>query len=332
MFEGTFIYFFLLFILYLIINISVRVCIANLLKKAKEKAWKAYIPFYTVYYLVNFLNLKKSVFFMTLIPFVNLYYYNIIIKKLLESYGQDSRESVLYLIIPLYKFPELVFKRPRIITNEYELTEGFIEDSNLLFNKETKNENSNTLTATMSNDFNQINEVPEINQNNTSVGGNFNQINPTAGNIGASQNSFNQINEVPEINQNSTSVGGNFNQINPTAGNIGTNQNSFNQINEVPEINQNNTFNNINNIQENSVTNNFDQSLFSSRNAEVTDSDLKENARNITHETYVEAPLEEKEEKPAVVPFEQGRPKVCPNCGATLSSSATTCFLCGHNL
>ena len=292
MFEGTFIYFFLLFILYLIINISVRVCIANLLKKAKEKAWKAYIPFYTVYYLVNFLNLKKSVFFMTLIPFVNLYYYNIIIKKLLESYGQDSRESVLYLIIPLYKFPELVFKRPRIITNEYELTEGFIEDSNLLFNKETKNENSNTLTATMSNDFNQINEVPEINQNNTSVGGNFNQINPTAGNIG-------------------------------------TNQNSFNQINEVPEINQNNTFNNI---QENSVTNNFDQSLFSSRNAEVTDSDLKENARNITHETYVEAPLEEKEEKPAVVPFEQGRPKVCPNCGATLSSSATTCFLCGHNL
>ena len=295
MFEGTFIYFFLLFILYLIINISVRVCIANLLKKAKEKAWKAYIPFYTVYYLVNFLNLKKSVFFMTLIPFVNLYYYNIIIKKLLESYGQDSRESVLYLIIPLYKFPELVFKRPRIITNEYELTEGFIEDSNLLFNKETKNENSNTLTATMSNDFNQINEVPEINQNNTSVGGNFNQINPTAGNIG-------------------------------------TNQNSFNQINEVPEINQNNTFNNINNIQENSVTNNFDQSLFSSRNAEVTDSDLKENARNITHETYVEAPLEEKEEKPAVVPFEQGRPKVCPNCGATLSSSATTCFLCGHNL
>ena len=292
MFEGTFIYFFLLFILYLIINISVRVCIANLLKKAKEKAWKAYIPFYTVYYLVNFLNLKKSVFFMTLIPFVNLYYYNIIIKKLLENYGQDSRESVLYLIIPLYKFPELVFKRPRIITNEYELTEGFIEDSNLLFNKETKNENSNTLTATMSNDFNQINEVPEINQNNTSVGGNFNQINPTAGNIG-------------------------------------TNQNSFNQINEVPEINQNNTFNNI---QENSVTNNFDQSLFSSRNAEVTDSDLKENARNITHETYVEAPLEEKEEKPAVVPFEQGRPKVCPNCGATLSSSATTCFLCGHNL
>ena len=295
MFEGTFIYFFLLFILYLIINISVRVCIANLLKKAKEKAWKAYIPFYTVYYLVNFLNLKKSVFFMTLIPFVNLYYYNIIIKKLLENYGQDSRESVLYLIIPLYKFPELVFKRPRIITNEYELTEGFIEDSNLLFNKETKNENSNTLTATMSNDFNQINEVPEINQNSTSVGGNFNQINPTAGNIGASQNSFNQINEVSEINQN-------------------------------------NTFNNINNIQENSVTNNFDQSLFSSRNAEVTDSDLKENARNITHETYVEAPLEEKEEKPAVVPFEQGRPKVCPNCGATLSSSATTCFLCGHNL
>ena len=273
MFEGTFIYFFLLFVLYLVIYITVRICIGSLLKRAKEEAWKAYIPFYTVYFLVDMLSLKKSVFYMTFIPVANLYYYNIIIKKLLENFGQDSKDSVLYLIIPLYKFPELVFKKPKYLANDYDLTEGFVEAENILFNKDNKDnkENEQPLMTSFTDDFNQINNISEVNST------------------------------VP---------------------------NNFNQINDVHDINQNNV---IDNTQ--STLYNSNQSLFNSRNAEVTDSDLNVNARKITHETYVEAePKEEEKEKPAIVPFAEGRPNFCPNCGARLSSSATTCFLCGHSL
>ena len=310
MFEGTFIYFFLLFVLYLVIYITVRICIGSLLKRAKEKAWKAYIPFYTVYFLVDMLSLKKSVFYMTFIPVANLYYYNIIIKKLLENFGQDSKDSVLYLIIPLYKFPELVFKKPKYLANEYDLTEGFVEAENILFNKDNKDnkENEQPLMTSFTDDFNQINNISEINSE--------------------VPNNFSQINDVRDINQNNIPVSNDYNQINNISEINSEVPNNFNQINDVRDINQNNI---IDNTQ--STLYNSNQSLFNSRNAEVTDSDLNVNARKITHETYVEAePKEEEKEKPAIVPFAEGRPKVCPNCGARLSSSATTCFLCGHSL
>ena len=310
MFEGTFIYFFLLFVLYLVIYITVRICIGSLLKRAKEKAWKAYIPFYTVYFLVDMLSLKKSVFYMTFIPVANLYYYNIIIKKLLENFGQDSKDSVLYLIIPLYKFPELVFKKPKYLANDYDLTEGFVEAENILFNKDNKDnkENEQPLMTSFTDDFNQINNISEVNS--------------------TVPNNFNQINDIHDINQNNTPVTNDYNQINNISEVNSTVPNNFNQINDVHDINQNNV---IDNTQ--STLYNSNQSLFNSRNAEVTDSDLNVNARKITHETYVEAePKEEEKEKPAIVPFAEGRPKFCPNCGARLSSSATTCFLCGHSL
>ena len=310
MFEGTFIYFFLLFVLYLVIYITVRICIGSLLKRAKEKAWKAYIPFYTVYFLVDMLSLKKSVFYMTFIPVANLYYYNIIIKKLLENFGQDSKDSVLYLIIPLYKFPELVFKKPKYLANDYDLTEGFVEAENILFNKDNKDnkENEQPLMTSFTDDFNQINNISEVNSE--------------------VPNNFNQINDIHDINQNNTPVSNDYNQINNISEVNSTVPNNFNQINDVHDINQNNV---IDNTQ--STLYNSNQSLFNSRNAEVTDSDLNVNARKITHETYVEAePKEEEKEKPAIVPFAEGRPKFCPNCGARLSSSATTCFLCGHSL
>ena len=384
MFEGTFIYFFLLFVLYLVIYITVRICIGSLLKRAKEKAWKAYIPFYTVYFLVDMLSLKKSVFYMTFIPVANLYYYNIIIKKLLENFGQDSKDSVLYLIIPLYKFPELVFKKPKYLANEYDLTEGFVEAENILFNKDNKDNKENEqplmtsftddfnqinniseVNSEVPNNFNQINDVHDINQNNTPVSNDYNQINNISEVNSTVPNNFNQINDVHDINQNNTPVSNDYNQINNISEVNSTVPNNFNQINDVHDINQNNTpvsndYNQINNISEvnSTVPNNFNQindvhdinqnnvidntqstlynsnqSLFNSRNAEVTDSDLNVNARKITHETYVEAePKEEEKEKPAIVPFAEGRPKFCPNCGARLSSSATTCFLCGHSL
>ncbi len=313
MFEGTFIYFFLLFVLYLVIYITVRICIGSLLKRAKEKAWKAYIPFYTVYFLVDMLSLKKSVFYMTFIPVANLYYYNIIIKKLLENFGQDSKDSVLYLIIPLYKFPELVFKKPKYLANEYDLTEGFVEAENILFNKDNKDnkdnkENEQPLMTSFTDDFNQINNISEVNS--------------------TVPNNFNQINDVPDINPNNILTSNDYNQINNISEINSEVPNNFNQINDVHDINPNNV---IDSTQ--STLYNSNQSLFNSRNAEVTDSDLNVNARKITHETYVEAePKEEEKEKPAIVPFAEGRPKVCPNCGARLSSSATTCFLCGHSL
>lgn len=133
--EGTGKYFLWLFLIFLIVYIAVKISLAFLLTRAKEKAWKGYVPIYTTYVFVRLLGLNKKIFYFSLIPFVNLYYYYIIIKELLKGYGQDSRQAIWFIIFPMYKFPELAFKRPKFLLNEYDLTEEFLETQDMLFNK-----------------------------------------------------------------------------------------------------------------------------------------------------------------------------------------------------
>ena len=60
--EGTGKYFWLLFFVFLIVYIAVKVSLGFLFKRAKLESWKAYIPFYTTYVLVN---LKTKPYFLS---------------------------------------------------------------------------------------------------------------------------------------------------------------------------------------------------------------------------------------------------------------------------
>ena len=132
-FEGTGKYFLMLFLVYLIIVLTVKISLSSLFKNANIKGWKAYIPIYNKYLLIDKLDLNRKVFFMSLIPLVNLYYYNIIIERMLEVYEQDTKESILFLIIPMYKFPELAIKNPPFKLHLYDATEEFIHNEKSLF-------------------------------------------------------------------------------------------------------------------------------------------------------------------------------------------------------
>lgn len=133
MFEGTGKYFLILLAICFIVYLTVKICLAKLFKEAKVSSWKAYIPFYNRLVLTDLLDLKRSVFYKTLIPFANLYYYNIIIKELLKAYKLDPRKSIWFILIPMYKFPELVFSNPKFMLHMYDNTEQFITNQNVLF-------------------------------------------------------------------------------------------------------------------------------------------------------------------------------------------------------
>ncbi len=136
LFEGTGKYFWLIFLVFFIVYITVKICLAHIFKSARVSSMKAFIPFYCRLVLTDMLDLKRTVFYMTLIPFVNLYYYYIIIGKLLEAYNMNSKEAIYFILIPMYKFPELVFKNPQFILHLYDNTESFIQNENILFKKE----------------------------------------------------------------------------------------------------------------------------------------------------------------------------------------------------
>ena len=162
MFQGTGKYFFILFIVLFIVYITVKICLGKLFKEAKIPAWKAYVPFYNRLVLVNLLDIKKSVFYKTLIPFANLYYYNIIIKELLNAYKLDPKESIWFILVPMYKFPELVFKKPKFMLHMYDNTEQFINNQNILFEKEPEIQNQ-TVNQPQPQNINQTQTPNEVN-------------------------------------------------------------------------------------------------------------------------------------------------------------------------
>ena len=134
MYEGIGIYFWLLFLIYLIINFVVKYSLSKLFKGAKVSGWKAFIPFYNRIVIIKLFDLKKSLFLKTLIPIFNLYYYYVIISRMLEVYGIDTKEAIWFLIIPIYKFPELAIKNPIYNLHMYDNTKMFIKNEDTLFN------------------------------------------------------------------------------------------------------------------------------------------------------------------------------------------------------
>ncbi len=158
MFEGTGKYFLMLFIIFFIVYLTVKICLSHVFKDAKTSKWKAFIPIYNGLVLVKILDLKTSLFYKTLIPFANLYYYNIIIKELLKAYKLDPKESIWFVIFPMYKFPELVFKNPKFVLHMYDNTEQFIQNQNVLF-QTNPDPVEKTETIINPTNYNQINET-----------------------------------------------------------------------------------------------------------------------------------------------------------------------------
>ena len=199
MFEGTGKYFLILFIVLFIVYMTVKICLGKLFKEAKIPAWKAYVPFYNRLVLVELLDIKKSVFYKTLIPFANLYYYNIIIKELLKAYKLDSKESIWFILVPMYKFPELVFKRPKFMLHMYDDTEQFLSNQNILFETTPEDLNQSQIPNQAVNQTPNldINQVPDQTTNQVQTP---NQVNGVVINPSLYNQIDNTVKEEPPVN------------------------------------------------------------------------------------------------------------------------------------
>ena len=277
MFEVTGKYFLLIFLIIVIVYITKKICLYFLFKRAKTAPYKALIPIYTTWVLVDLLNMKKKIFYLCLIPLVNLFYYHKIYEELLVGFGQDKKEAIWYTLIPMYKFPELVFKKPRFILNEYDLTSAFMESQKALFEK-PKDELPDKIEL-----VNLADKVDEFHEQ---------QANPSS-NVVIEPVKYEQM---PGLNENVSSAWDN----NPEPIN-----DFHNNIESSPYNSQN-----------------VGDSVFTNKNLEPDKRQEKE---------YIAKKEEKKEEKP-INPYNDGRPQMCPNCGARLAPGATTCFLCGTKL
>ncbi len=300
MFEGTGKYFLLIFLVLLIVYITKKISLYFIFKKTKTEPYKALIPIYTTISLVDMLDMKKKVFYMCLIPGINLFYYYQIYKQLLLAFGQDDRDAIWYVLIPMYKFPELAFKNPHFILNEYDLTSGFIQSQNALFETD-KDKLPDKIELVNLQD--KVDEYHDKKANHETIitPNNYEQV-PKIFNEGSDP-----MPEKSLFNYGETNTNTDPNEVWNTS-------NEPEKPKEEPKIMPEPT------ISED--TQNFGDSVFTNKSLEP----------DKRHERVVVPEKHEEEVKNPVNPYNDGRPKLCPNCGARLAHDATTCFLCGTKI
>ncbi len=145
MMEGTGKYFIGLIFLFFIVYLTVKICLYKIFKNMSLPAWQALVPFYNRLVLARKLDFDNKIFYKTMIPFINLYYYSVIFSKMLEAHSLNPKEGPLFVIIPMYKFPEFVFKHPKFTLHMYDETEEFISNQQALFEKHPEDEEPKTV-------------------------------------------------------------------------------------------------------------------------------------------------------------------------------------------
>ena len=246
--EGTAKYFWGIFLILVLVYITKKVSLYFIFKKVRMKPISAFIPVKYRADLAYGIGINKKYAYMSYIPFYGIKYRKQILDVLLKGFGLDSKDSFLYFLIPMYKYPELAFRNNNFVQNDYSLTEKFLDSEKALSG---------------------VDEVKASNVQNSNA--NFNDsIFSDAGTVSGMSSAYPNQNMTPSTNQ---------------------------------DINLDTVF---------------------------TNESLEPDKR---YERYVQVQKEEKKEKkPIITPLETGKQQVCPNCGATLTPNATTCFMCGHRL
>lgn len=305
MFEGTGKYFLMIFLILVIVYITKKIALYFIFKKTKSEPYKALIPIYTTLELVDMLDMKRKVFYMCLIPGVNLFYYYQIYKQLLLAFGQDPSEAIWYVLVPMYKFPELAFKSPHFILNEYDLTSGFIQSQNALFEADKDKLPDKIEMFNLQDKVDEFHEQRAHPKEQTIVKPEQYEQIPKIFNEGSENMNDRSLFNYGESEAN-TNV--NPNEIWNTPSEPVKQKEEAPKITIEPKISED--------------TQNFGDSVFTNKSLEP----------DKRHEKIVIAEKHEEEERKPIDPFNDGRPQLCPNCGAKLAHNATTCFLCGTKI
>ncbi|MEO5783242.1 MAG: S26 family signal peptidase [Ginsengibacter sp.] len=100
------------FLLFIIALISSLIGLYGMFQKAGIASWKAFIPFYNTWCIVEKMQLKKIWFFLQFIPVVGLFIIIWILIKFVEHFGRFSVSAhAATVFIPFIYFPYLGFSK-----------------------------------------------------------------------------------------------------------------------------------------------------------------------------------------------------------------------------
>ena len=97
-------------LLFLLVSLSIRIGLSGLFRKAKEKAWKAFVPIYSDYIWIQLIGKPKWWIILTLIPIVRTLVKVSMHIELSNAFGKYSfGNHVQALLLPFFFFPKVGF-------------------------------------------------------------------------------------------------------------------------------------------------------------------------------------------------------------------------------
>ncbi len=159
MYEGPVIYeskvqdyFWIIFILciVLVITFLMLLSLSKIFKKADEKAWKGWIPFYHLMVLLKVVALPSYYFILFFIPIINLYPMARLAKELARSFRKSRKFALSLFFFPLITYPILGFNEDRYVgMNEEKVQSIVLEDIPEIEEGPVIEEDSNLINQSM---------------------------------------------------------------------------------------------------------------------------------------------------------------------------------------
>ena len=94
-----------LFIFLLLILFGLR----EVFKKANQKSWKAFVPFYNFYVLLEIINKPVWLIFLLFVPIINIAFVIIILNFLSKIFGKEVEFTLGLIFLPFIFFPLIGF-------------------------------------------------------------------------------------------------------------------------------------------------------------------------------------------------------------------------------
>lgn len=94
-----------------ILSIILIFCYYKLFEKNGEKGWKAFIPIYNMYILMNIASMNPFSLFLLLIPIVNLFVLALLSVNLANKYNKGALFAIGLLFLPFIYYPILAFSK-----------------------------------------------------------------------------------------------------------------------------------------------------------------------------------------------------------------------------
>lgn len=98
-----------LFIIVMVVQVFIYVCLWKIFEKAGKPGWTALIPIYNIIIMLEIINKPMIWLLYLIIPLVNIYFGIMMTVEFAKAFGKDTGFAIGMILLPIVFYPMLAF-------------------------------------------------------------------------------------------------------------------------------------------------------------------------------------------------------------------------------